>query len=235
MDLSNTEVVVHYPNLSKEGYNARDLIKFTGAYLYYPELKESVLNENPLSSIEHKGIEFVREYHKKSPYKPYSNRLYRKVHKTLNLISRMYDSVYNQYSKQYPEIIRGNMPILRIQLLDKCFSHIEREYQRNGSLAYIINTESAYGNTYLNSTKINLQTKALDEFTPERVENLIMHELGHAIFGLNHCRKRKKKCPLMARYFYQRGEVTHSLNRRTFRKFIKNKYYKQQIKELREV
>jgi predicted Zn-dependent protease len=235
MDLSNTEVVVHYPNFLENDYNARDLIKFTGAYKYDPVTKESHLNEVPYN-IEHKGINWVRGSFKKSPYKANSNQLYRKVHKTLNLVNRMYDSVYNQYSKQYPEIKKGKMPKIRVQILDKCFEEIKKSRTNyKGDWGYYITTSNAYGNAYRNSTKINLQAKALNEFSPERVENLIMHELGHAVFGLSHCRKRKKKCPIMSRYSYQRGDITHSSNRRTFRKFIKNKYYKSQIKRLKEV
>ena len=229
MDLTNTEVVIQYSDNS-----VRDLIKFTGSYKYNPVTKKSTLSENPLSNIEHKGINDLRSGYKKSAYQAGSNRLYRKVHKTLNLVNRMYDSVYNQYTKQYPEIIRGKMPYMRVQIVDRCLENIERTTYA-GELAYKINTSSALGNTYRNSSQINLQANALNKFSPVRVENLIMHELGHALFGLGHCRKRKKKCPLMAKYSYQRGEITHSSNRRTFRKLLKNKYYKQQIKELKEV
>ena len=229
MDLTNTKVKIQYSDDS-----VRELIKFTGSYKYNPIMKQSWLDENPLSNIEHKGIDNLRSAFKKSAYMANSNQLYRKVQKTLNLVSRMYDSVYNQYTKQYPDIIKGEMPSIRVQIVDRCLERIERGYWDNGPTV-IIKTSSALGNTYLNSTKINLQGNALNRLSAERVENLIMHELGHAIFGLNHCRKRKKKCPLMARYFYQRGKVTHSTNRKTFRKFIKNKYYKSQIKELKEV
>ena len=61
------------------------------------------------------------------------------------------------------------------------------------------------------------------------IENTIMHELGHAVFGLNHCRKRgKRQCPIMHRYVWygQNDDVVLKRKQRIrFRRFIINKYY----------
>ena len=81
-----------------------ELLKFTGRYIYNPYTQEAKLAED-YSKVYDRVIANLRETEKKSPYKANSNELYRKVNKTLNLINRMYDSVYTHYSKQYPELI----------------------------------------------------------------------------------------------------------------------------------
>ena len=195
-----------------------ELLKFTGKYIYNPYTQEAKLAEN-YSNLHDRVIADLRETEKKSPYKANSNELYRKVNKTLNLVNRMYDSVYTHYSKQYPELIKGRMPSITVSIVDRTFI-LSRDYY--GEIK--VNTRNSLGTAYYNSNKINLKTSALRSYQDRRVENLIMHELGHGVFGLRHCKKRKNTCPIM--YRYSGGSPRQ---RTRFRRFIYDKYYKSQI------
>lgn len=192
------------------------LIKYTGTYLF----------ENGNSSLHDYADHIINVARRVTDYQkkflqPNSNKVYRIVHKALNQVDRMYDSVGRQMLKEYPNIQISKMPKIRIDLVDRT--------QQN---THYTSTSNAIGCAHLNSNHIQLKVGFIARYTKMYsvgIENTIMHELGHAVFGLNHCRKRgKRQCPIMHRYVWygQNDDVVLKRKQRIrFRRFIINKYY----------
>jgi predicted Zn-dependent protease len=191
------------------------LIKYTGTYLF----------ENGNSSLHNYADHIINVARRVTGYQkkflqPNSNKVYRIVHKTLNQVDRMYDSVGREMLKKYPNIEISKMPKIRIDLVD-----------RTQLDSYHTSTSNALGCAEYNSTHIQLKAGFIARYNKMYsvgIENLIMHELGHAVFGLRHCRKRKNVCPIMHRYMWyiQNDDVVLKNKQRTrFKRFIRNKYY----------
>ena len=191
-----------------------ELVKFTGSYRYD--------NKIPTKISPKRNTVLVRNKTKvKKILLPWSNKLYRKIHATLNLVNRFYEQVANEMVTKYPSIQPKLMPRITVHLVDRC-----TRTARGG-------TCDAYGIAFLKSNAIELKISEVHKLYQERpiqLENLILHELGHAIFGLRHCRRRGKRiCPVMSRYgqSFQNNDKFKNRQRTRFKRFIKDTYKSQ--------
>ena len=173
---------------------------------------------------------------KKSPYQPQSNALYSDIHKTFNLVNRMYEKVYEIQSKKYPELTKYSMPEITVKLQDRPYDIYKEKYWDGFKIS--VGTSKSLACAYLGSNRITLTTRSMKIYKGYKAEKLILHELGHGMLNLGHCKRRgKRNCSIMMNNgtFFWGNSVTPNQWRTRFRKLIYERYYKSQIKRLREM
>ena len=198
------------------------LIKYAGSYRFK--------HGESYSFPSHYIIDEVREQlgYKKKFLQPKTNKAYKQVRKTLNLCDRFFDSVGRKIQKKYPQIEIVRMPEIIVDLVDR------------PNLNNYRSTSNALGCAGKFSNEIQMKIGFINKNYKTNIwglEHCIMHELGHAIFGLDHCRKRKNPCPLMAKYgsYIKNEDVKFKKKqRRRFKRFIIERYYKQQIARIEQ-
>lgn len=209
-----------------------ELLRYTAIYKYYPSQNKSLVHEDEHDIWNDLPMINLRRKVKKSPYQPQSNYLYRDIHRTLNMVNRMYEKVYENNSKNYP-IEKHKMPSVRINLYDRPYTVWEDTTLFKSFTAVSVTTMKHLGCAYLGSNEITITTRSMKNLNRYKAENMILHELGHGVLGLKHCNKRgKRQCLIMARYLNPRNATPNQLRTR-FRRLIYDKYYKSQIQRLK--
>ena len=135
------------------------------------------------------------------------------------MCDRFFDSVGRKIQKQYPHTKIVKMPEITVHLVDR------------PNLNNYRTTSNALGCAGKRSNVIQIKIGFINKNYKTNIwglEHVVMHELGHAIFGLDHCRKRKNPCPIMARFGSNIDNDDVKLKkkqRRRFKRFIINEYY----------
>lgn len=214
-NFNNPFFSVQAPRKSSIRIDTPHLIKYAGSYTF----------RNGESFISGLGTHYITDEareqlgYKKKILQPRTNKLYKQVRKTLNLCDRFFDSVGRKIQKQYPYAKIIKMPEIIVHLVDRPNMNNYRT------------TSNALGCAELGSNQIQMKIGFINRSYKNNIwglEHTIMHELGHAIFGLRHCRKRKNPCPLMARFGSNIDNDDVKLKkkqRRRFKRFIINRYY----------
>lgn len=184
------------------------LIKYAGSYSFQNGNTE-LISSHEITDEARNTLRYNKKF-----LQPRSNKAFKAVRKTLNLVDRMYDSVSKKHG------IVKKMPLIKIHLVDRT----------NQSNLYLT-TSSALGCATMGSNIIQLKLGFISRSLKNNViglEHVILHELGHAIFRLPHCKKRKNPCPIMARFgsnISNDDKKAKQKQRRRFKRFIKNKYF----------
>jgi len=151
--------------------------------------------------------------------------------KTVRILKEV-EILWNEVLEENDFIFKGraSMPTIRVSLQDRSYYHSPNRClgeARKFSNKIMLITKLYDASRTTTWIKKNLRSESGKNTNGKYdFRNVVLHELGHGIFGLDHCRRRNKRtCPIMARYAGQKLPTRKTMKRR-FKKLIYNHIYR---------